>query len=502
MKRLFGLAVLVLAALTFTLASCQNETKDDKPTAYTVTIANDITNGTVTANKTSAVKGDTVKLTATPDNGWQLSSYSVTDENGNDITVTEGIFTMPASNVTVSATFTKTVATLNQEAADAVIEKINAIGTVAYTAESKTKIDEARSAYDKLTDAQKELVTNYGTLTTAESTYESLTPYTVTIASDIENGTVTATPTTAVAGTEITLTITPSDGYKISSVTVTDASNNAVTVTDIKFTMPKSNVTVTAIFIEKGAETKQKPDAVGDIVLSDGTAVAKENAGDLSNAQKAAAVAVIFYVGTGEAISGSNENILGEKTLGVGIHNTQYEIYSWAPDGTTGHRTLFGDSQNVQLAISKTAPVEGTLYYQYEYSNTTYYATGDFDGSDNWSKICEQDAEGTAAESVADNYPAFNWVNNYANTYSFMGVLANNWYLPSGVELRVMYDSKSTVNASLEAAGGTKIQDDYRYWSSSQSSYDCAWQVSFDDGYLVGGYSKFGIGSVCAIRAF
>ena len=39
-------------------------------------------------------------------------------------------------------------------------------------------------------DAQKELVTNYGTLTAAESTYESLIPYTVTIASDIENGTV------------------------------------------------------------------------------------------------------------------------------------------------------------------------------------------------------------------------------------------------------------------------------------------------------------------------
>ncbi|MBO6237982.1 MAG: hypothetical protein J6N50_04250, partial [Bacteroidales bacterium] len=45
---------------------------------------------------------------------------------------------------------------------------------VSYTTESKTKIDEARTAYDALTSEQKELVTNYSTLTTAESTYSTL----------------------------------------------------------------------------------------------------------------------------------------------------------------------------------------------------------------------------------------------------------------------------------------------------------------------------------------
>ena len=64
-------------------------------------------------------------------------------------------------------------ATANKAAADAVIAKINAIGTVAYTAESKAKIDAARTAYNALTEAQKALVSNYGTLTTAESTYST-----------------------------------------------------------------------------------------------------------------------------------------------------------------------------------------------------------------------------------------------------------------------------------------------------------------------------------------
>ena len=67
-------------------------------------------------------------------------------------------------------------AAANQAAADAVIAKINAIGTVAYTTESKTKIDEARTAYDELTGAQKALIPaeTLALLTAAETKYAEL----------------------------------------------------------------------------------------------------------------------------------------------------------------------------------------------------------------------------------------------------------------------------------------------------------------------------------------
>ena len=52
--------------------------------------------------------------------------------------------------------------------------KINAIGTVAYTADSKAKIDAARKAYDTLTNAQKALVKDVNTLTGAEAAYKKL----------------------------------------------------------------------------------------------------------------------------------------------------------------------------------------------------------------------------------------------------------------------------------------------------------------------------------------
>ena len=57
-------------------------------------------------------------------------------------------------------------------AADAVIKKIEAIGTV--TKDSKNAIDAAQAAYDALTDDQKALVKNYQTLVDAALAYDKL----------------------------------------------------------------------------------------------------------------------------------------------------------------------------------------------------------------------------------------------------------------------------------------------------------------------------------------
>ena len=176
MKHLKKIAALFVAlALAFCAVSCKTETDDD-PTYYTVTVSDSIEHGTVTADKSSAEAGTTIKLTATADSGYELDSYSVKYASANEITVTNGTFTMPKSNVTVSATFKETAETVNQKAADTVIAKISAIGTVAYTDESKEKIDEARAAYEELTEAQKELVPaeTLNLLTSAETAYAEL----------------------------------------------------------------------------------------------------------------------------------------------------------------------------------------------------------------------------------------------------------------------------------------------------------------------------------------
>lgn len=75
-------------------------------TKYNVGINPSIVGGSVTASPTSAAKGATVTLTPAANTGYAFDSWSVVDASSNPITVTSNQFTMPASDVSVSATFT------------------------------------------------------------------------------------------------------------------------------------------------------------------------------------------------------------------------------------------------------------------------------------------------------------------------------------------------------------------------------------------------------------
>ena len=74
------------------------------------------------------------------------------------------------------------------------------------------------------------------------------TEYAINYATGMQNGTVTG-PDTAKEGDEVTLTITPAAGYVLESISVTGVTTeNAVEVTDGKFTMPAEDVNVIATF--------------------------------------------------------------------------------------------------------------------------------------------------------------------------------------------------------------------------------------------------------------
>ena len=79
--------------------------------SYQITVSA-VSNGTVTVSHTSAKSGTKVTITVTPDDGYTIDSITVTDSTGRSISVTDngdGIctFAMPASTVTVTATFVK-----------------------------------------------------------------------------------------------------------------------------------------------------------------------------------------------------------------------------------------------------------------------------------------------------------------------------------------------------------------------------------------------------------
>jgi hypothetical protein len=265
--------------------------------------------------------------------------------------------------------------------------------------------------------------------------------------------------------------------------------------------------------------SKSAPDAVGDIVFTDGTA---EPYTSLTESQKSKAIAVIFYVGTGEATIGTNENILGQKILGVGLKNTKG--LAWAPGDSADPYNLDNSNNSYGYvatfdgcARENSAPT-GSVYYTYTVdqggTDRNYYLTGSsyFDGSNSWQKICncEDEEERTDHETPATNYPAFNWVNSYASTNDITVVESKPWYLPSVVELRCLYDSKTPVSAALTAVGGDPL-DATDYWSCSQDTNHAsqAWAVRFSDGDVYSDCGKNYTGveghdtiGVCAIRQF
>ena len=162
---------------------------------HKVTVAQP-TNGSVTASSATAKAGKTVTLTVAPAGGYELASLSVTTADDTPITVDNNTFTMPAADVTVSATF--------------------------------RKVDSGSSG-----------PTNY-----------SITP-----PSDVANGTVQVSPRRAPKGSTVTITVTPDQGYELSSLTVEDRQGKALDLTDkgegtYTFTMPASSVSIQAAFRE------------------------------------------------------------------------------------------------------------------------------------------------------------------------------------------------------------------------------------------------------------
>ena len=268
---------------------------------HTVTIAS-MTNGTVTANSTSPKEMESVTLTINPAAGYELNTISAYRTGDQSATVTlsgsgnSRTFTMPAFNVTVSATFMKTndqnavetakslienenytvaQATANTEANVKlwIVSKINstpgmaALGiavtvpniTITYfkaaiegTSGTPAGTNGAFTFTVSVTKGNSNLtVTNIsGTITATEYAAQN---YTVTV-STTTNGTVTANSTNPKEKETVTLSITPAAGYELNSISAYKTGDQSTTVTlsgsgnSRNFTMPAYNVTVTTTF--------------------------------------------------------------------------------------------------------------------------------------------------------------------------------------------------------------------------------------------------------------
>ncbi len=180
------------------------ETEEVPVGSSTVYSAADMKNGKVVAEPRIAKKGEKVRLSIIPDQGYKNSYYEVktgngivqkilTDENG-------PYFFMPGEDVTIYASF--------------------------------------------------DWISKPGTLP-------------ITIATGIEHGSVSANVSAANAGDTIYLSNTPEPGYALDKYIVKDAEGNDVPVAGNTFTMPAKGATVSASFT--GAEIEIKEGSFAEI---------------------------------------------------------------------------------------------------------------------------------------------------------------------------------------------------------------------------------------------
>lgn len=239
--------------------------------------------------------------------------------------------------------------------------------------------------------------------------------------------------------------------------------------------------------------TKLKPDAVGDIVFNDGSAMPysdyAEAVTDVKNALKPYAIALIFYKGTG---LNSGDDTTTVRTLGVGLmHSTSGLV--WCTNTANAFSKNITDIQQIVT--------DGRIF------------TGDNDGSDNLEQIeAFEGVDDTTGDGAADRYPAFYFAKNYAsNTVTNIAAaseFARGWYLPSFAELYQIYaNGKSSgkifdLETASAALGGSKF-DNGQYWSASQyAAVDTkGWGQSFIFGDRVDADKNYNF-LVCAIREF
>ena len=233
-------------------------------TSYSI-YNNGATNGSVSADKSTAAAGETVTLSSTPNTGYELDYYIVTGENNTTITVNGNQFTMPAGNVWISAVFKQIEYAITINASEnGTVSANKATGlhyndnvTLTITPNSGFELDQlfvkdANNNPINVNNYQFQMpASNVTVSATFKSASEQETPttYSITIHS-MQNGSVVASKTSDItAGEEITLTVTPNSGYQLTSLNVKDANDATITVSDNNtFTMPASNVTISAIF--------------------------------------------------------------------------------------------------------------------------------------------------------------------------------------------------------------------------------------------------------------
>lgn len=309
---LAGKALYIKGSNTEGAILLQNKTLISIPTASTsrsVTCSVSGGGGTLTASASSVTPGSTVTLYPSASTGYYLSSYSTSPH----VVITNNQFTMPNSDITITATFAKRTYTITKAA------------------------------------------------------------------SPSGAGTVTTSKNSATMGESITVSQTPATGYAFKEW----VTSPALTISDGAFTMPASNVSITAVYRRRSTGSLNKTS------MTDGDAVTLT-----INSESTA------YTHTYELSFGTGMTT-GEISLAAGVNSATITI----PEGASSWARQIPAATSATGSLTLKTYNGSTLIGTYTISSLTYNVPADaVPVMGTITKSIARTIDGTTYANVGDYY--------------------------------------------------------------------------------------------------
>ena len=218
-------------------AMTNNNGTSSAPTATSVTISDGKISGTVADNLKWNISGNaTDGYTFYPNGSTSTWLYCTNTNNGVRVGTND------------NKAFTISSGYLYNTATSRYVGIYNSSDWRCYTS-SSTNIGGQSFAFYKYTSGSTTTYTDYSTSCSAPVLYE------ITV-NDTEHGSITTSPSaTAASGSTVTVTLTPDEWYELATLTVEDENESPIAVNGEgntrTFTMPESDVTISATFVEK-----------------------------------------------------------------------------------------------------------------------------------------------------------------------------------------------------------------------------------------------------------
>lgn len=195
-----------------------------------------------------------------------------------------------------------------------------------------------------------------------------------------------------------------------------------------------------------GTKSSREVKEVGDIVFSDGSATPYTPGLQLTDAQKANAVAIIYYKGTECSNDGR------ERTLGLGLNPKLTGTYWCMTVAKAKNQIIPGIAVSIEGSVGQLRFPE------------------DKEGKDNLEAIGQYLKENDIDNdtTVSQKYPAFGYANNYKNESKDLGIYEEGWYLGSATEMFNIYVARESVFDAINMFVDIDLTTTEYFWTSSQ----------------------------------